>query len=219
MSTATQTTGEVKPDTAPTGAVGTPAATSGPPATSTAPAASTRDWESELKAEQKARAKTEKEFAALKSQFEETNGLFTKMKGLFSPETKDPAAEINALKSNADALRQKSDRLAIENAVYRAAVAAGAEDPDDHVDGVIRAGFRPDDNGRIDGDALAKHFAELKAKKSYMFKQPAAPAAKGPPGISATPPPAVKQPETIPPPANTGGGFAAWIPNNTGTQN
>lgn len=179
------------------------------PATESPAAAPQRNWEAELARANKDAAKAAKQAKDLEAQLAANNEVLGKLKGLFSPETQDPAAEVNALRETASRSQQAMIRAAREAAAVRFAAREDAYDAED----VAAAIASRDDievdptTGRVkDAEAVAAAVRDLKAKKPHWFKPPAPPAAAATPAPitgKAVPVPSVAKVDSNPKPLVT----------------
>lgn len=148
------------------------------PATDAPAAAPQRNWEAELAKANKEAAKSAKQVKDLEAQLAANNDVLGKLKGMFSPETQDPAAEVNALRETATRSQQAMVRAAREAAAVRFAAREDAHDAEDVASFLAgREEIEVDPlTGRVkDPDAVAQAVRDLKAKKPHWFRQ-AAPA-------------------------------------------
>lgn len=152
------------------------------PGTEIAPPAP--DYAAELKAAQKAAQKAERQAKELEARAAASDEILAKLKGLFSPETKDPLAEVNSLRDNAARLQLALVRSAREAAAVRFAAIEGAHDAEDVASAVAANDAIEVDaaSGRVkDPEQVAEAVRQLKAKKPHWFRQPAPPAAPSTP--------------------------------------
>lgn len=162
-----------------------------------------KTYEAEFKAAEKRADKTAKDLADFKALVEKPEfavDMLRKMVG--GGKEEDPVAKFNAAQAAAKSATDENAQLRLQNAIYRAAGAAKAKDPDDHFAHAQARGLKHDD-----AEGIKAFFAERKKEKDYLFHSDE-PEKKAAPGAGSGLP---KQPNSDSKPGT--GAFRALLPH------